>query len=214
MYTHIIWDFNGTIADDVTAGITSVNTMLKKRGLPVLTSHDDYRRKFKFPIIEYYRDLGFDFEKESYESLADEWVGLYKSGIPDMTLFDGVESAVSEIWNKNPDIFQVIISSSEISMMENQLECFGIRKYFNQIYGLDNIFAGGKSHLVKMWNETCPHGDVLFIGDTIHDYEVSLLVENSDCLLFTQGHGNLESLKSCGVPLIDSIYDSVRYILS
>lgn len=31
-YTYILWDFNGTILDDVQTGIDCVNTLLKRPG--------------------------------------------------------------------------------------------------------------------------------------------------------------------------------------
>ena len=76
-YTDIIWDFNGTILDDVDAGIVSVNKLLSDRGLPTIESKEEYRKVFRFPIIEYYRALGFDFEREPYEVLAPLWVSEY-----------------------------------------------------------------------------------------------------------------------------------------
>ena len=50
-YTHVIWDFNGTILDDVQIGIDSVNVLLRKRGLPTVASVDADREVFEFPII-------------------------------------------------------------------------------------------------------------------------------------------------------------------
>ena len=60
-YSHIIWDFNGTILNDVNTGIMSVNALLRDRGLKTLDSVDDYHKVFGFPIIDYYKRLGFDF---------------------------------------------------------------------------------------------------------------------------------------------------------
>ena len=60
-HTHLIWDFNGTILQDMDLGIRCTNTMLTERGLPVIPSVEAYREIFGFPIDEYYRRLGFDF---------------------------------------------------------------------------------------------------------------------------------------------------------
>ena len=76
-YEHIIWDFNGTLLDDVWTGIVSVNKLLEDRGLPKIASVEDYRRVFRFPIIEYYRSLGFDFDKEPYEVIG--WLFILKT---------------------------------------------------------------------------------------------------------------------------------------
>ena len=73
-YTHLMWDFNGTIFDDADAGIDAVNKMLKERGLEPIPSRERYKQIFNFPIEEYYGSLGFDFEREPYEVLAPIWV--------------------------------------------------------------------------------------------------------------------------------------------
>ena len=76
-YTDIVWDFNGTLLDDIRAGIDAVNEMLARRDLATIQSVEQYRELFCFPIIDYYAKLGFDFEKEDYYSvLAPEWVAL------------------------------------------------------------------------------------------------------------------------------------------
>ena len=49
-YTAVIWDFNGTIADDIDLGIGAVNKMLAERGLPILSTREEYRAKLRFPI--------------------------------------------------------------------------------------------------------------------------------------------------------------------
>ncbi|HBL83341.1 MAG: hypothetical protein A2Y17_05365 [Clostridiales bacterium GWF2_38_85] len=58
-YTHIIWDFNGTILNDVDAGIKSINTLLARRQLPLLESVDAYKNIFTFPILDDISDLYF-----------------------------------------------------------------------------------------------------------------------------------------------------------
>ena len=54
-YTHVIWDFNGTIFDDVNIGIEAVNAMLTARKMAPVDSVEKYREIFCFPIKEYYR---------------------------------------------------------------------------------------------------------------------------------------------------------------
>ena len=62
-YTHLMWDFNGTIFDDAQAGIDAVNKMLSERGLPIIESREKYKEIFDFPIEDYYKGLGFDFDR-------------------------------------------------------------------------------------------------------------------------------------------------------
>ena len=92
-YTHLIWDFNGTILDDVDACIRSANRLLSAHALPPLASREKYRQCFGFPIIDYYRRLGFDFDKIPYEVLAPEWVGYYMENVKGAALCQGVTEA-------------------------------------------------------------------------------------------------------------------------
>ena len=38
---NVLWDFNGTILDDVQIGIDAVNVLLRRRNKPVLSSLDE-----------------------------------------------------------------------------------------------------------------------------------------------------------------------------
>ena len=50
--TTIVWDWNGTLLDDVELCMTSINRLLQEHHLPQL-DHEHYQRVFQFPIIEY-----------------------------------------------------------------------------------------------------------------------------------------------------------------
>lgn len=51
-YDYILWDWNGTLVDDLDANIAIINSLLCQRGLPMLTK-EHYRHIFKFPIKIY-----------------------------------------------------------------------------------------------------------------------------------------------------------------
>ena len=53
----VVWDFNGTLIDDLDLVIRSVNVQLGKRELPPLTL-ETYREVFGFPVKDYYRRIG------------------------------------------------------------------------------------------------------------------------------------------------------------
>ena len=49
-YSHVLWDFNGTLLDDVGIGMEAINALLAPRGLPTLKTRAEYHRHFQFPI--------------------------------------------------------------------------------------------------------------------------------------------------------------------
>ena len=209
-YTHLIWDFNGTILDDVEIGIESVNLMLSARGLKTLNSVEEYRHAFGFPIIDYYRSLGFDFEKEDYYTvLAPEWVNNYLERVPRTRAFVGVEDTLKAV--RKLGLVQVLLSASEVEQLTGQLCGLGLDGYFSEIVGLDNIHAGSKKDNALLWKARNPDAVPLLIGDTEHDAEVARAV-GADCVLFAGGHQPRELLESLGLPVVDNIPQLLEFL--
>ena len=205
----VFWDFNGTIVDDVALGIRSVNRMLEKRGLPVIPSVEAYRSVFTFPIIEYYRALGFDFEREPYEVLAVEWVANYTDGLSSLRLNDGFTDAWESLRQRG--VRQCILSSSESGMLHRQLSMLGLEGCFDEILALDNIYAAGKADMARRrLGDACRNA--FLIGDTPHDACTARTI-GASCILYTGGHASRETLAACGYPMIDRLGDAVSLIL-
>ena len=204
-YTDIIWDFNGTILDDVDAGIVSVNKLLSDRGLPTIESKEEYRKVFRFPIIEYYRALGFDFEREPYEALAPLWVSEYLKNCKRAPIRDGFCEAL-ECFSAL-GMRQHVLSATEISMLKNQLSELRIANRFDSVYGLDNIHANSKTELAKRWKEENENAVALFVGDTEHDFATARAI-GCDCALICDGHNSKEKLIACkGAYVFDDLRD-------
>ena len=189
--------------DDIDLGIDSVNHMLQKRGLPTIESVAHYRRIMRFPIIDYYRDLGFDLDNEDYYSvLAPEWVALYMAGEESCGMMAGVVETLQALRERG--IPQIMLSASNRDQLLYQLGRLGIEDYFDEILGLDNIFAKSKTKLAEDFMQRNPEAVPLCIGDTDHDAALAKLI-GADVLLYTGGHQDLERLSACGCPIIDQI---------
>ena len=189
-YDFIVWDFNGTILDDVQIGIESINALLTRRGIKTIDTREEYRNSFSFPIIEWYKKLGFDFETEAYSVVANEWVAEYVKREPNATICDGAVELLE--WFKNTQKSQVIISASEENMLERQLRALGVHHYFDAVVGKNDVYASGKIETAKKWRDSHP-GKILFIGDTDHDLEVAIAI-GADCILAASGHQSYERL--------------------
>ncbi len=208
MYSLIIWDFNGTILDDVGIGIESVNRLLIRRNFKKLENIGEYHKVFGFPIIDYYKRLGFDFEKESYELLAKEWVNEYTSLESTAVLRPFVKELLEMI--SSFGITQVILSASEKNMLTRQVDALGIRNFFDEILGVDDIYAFGKEEMARKWMSKKHIESALVIGDTEHDAEVARKI-GADCILIGGGHQDVKTLQKCGVP-VTSEKDAVKFV--
>ena len=73
----ILWDWNGTLLDDVTLCVDALNRLLARYGYPQRYDHDQYRAIFGFPVQEYYARAGFDFTRHSFDELAQSFMEDY-----------------------------------------------------------------------------------------------------------------------------------------
>ena len=207
---YVIWDFNGTVLDDVQTGIDSINVLLGRRGLPRIASADEYRSRFRFPIIEYYRGLGFDFEKEPFSQVAVEWVEQYDLFVRDAVICDGVREAAARL--ASAGFRQVLLSATEQNMLERQLRELGIDGLFSEAMGMDNIEAHTKLPAALGFMRRTAPDTAIMIGDTTHDAEVASKI-GAVCLLVASGHQNRRTLMSCGVPVFDTISEAADHII-
>ena len=204
-YKHVIWDWNGTIFNDVNLGIDIINQLLIPRGLKTLTV-DVYKKVFTIPVKDYYANLGFDFSKEPFEIVGKYWMDEYERRKFECGLYNGVEKLMNKI--QNLGIGQSILSAYSQHTLEEMVDHFNLRKYFTHIVGLDNIYAASKMHLGKDLMKRLGNGkgETLVIGDTLHDFEVASEI-GADCVLVASGHQDKNRLLDATKNVIDTIED-------
>ena len=208
-YQRILWDFNGTILDDMALCFSAINTMLATRGIPCLPDMEAYRGVFGFPVQTYYARVGLEGEGEGFIRDAHEWIALYHAGEKDLTARQGVEEALAFI--SSYGIPQSILSASETKMLMSQLEGLGLSHYFDKLYGRDDIYAADKSQMARRYRELHPDERVLMIGDTLHDYETAV-AGGFDCVLILGGHQNRKTLEESGVPVLNDFEELIAYL--
>ncbi len=211
-YSHIIWDWNGTLFNDVELCANVMNLLLTQESLPNI-SIQKYKEIFTFPVVEYYKIAGHTFERNSFEVLGKQFMVEYEIRKNNCGLFPGVKELLSELQSRN--IKQHLLSAYEQNSLNRILKYFELDKHFQNVIGLDNIYAGGKAHLAKNLalkiRSNGAAGNILLIGDTIHDYEVAKEI-NSDCILISHGHQDEERLLKLGIP-VASDFEQLKTLL-
>ena len=91
----IIFDWNGTLIDDVWLNLNAINGVLEKRKIKPITG-EYYRENFLFPVSAFYRELGLDIDNE-WEEITREFGELYISNIGKVKLFQDVVPALAEL---------------------------------------------------------------------------------------------------------------------
>jgi phosphoglycolate phosphatase len=206
-YSHLIWDWNGTLLDDVNQCIAAINQMLSKRELKAFADIHEYHKVFGFPIVDYYLQIGFDFEKEPFEDVAVEFIALYLSNV--WKLHENAEQVLRAVHEKG--VKQVILSASEINNLKAQLAEFDIEKYFDEILGISDIYAGSKTEIGLEFISRNKIKSALLIGDTERDLETANKL-GADCVLIANGHQSKEKLLTLGVAVLNDINDVLELL--
>jgi phosphoglycolate phosphatase len=198
---HVIWDWNGTLLDDVPHAVDTINFLLEPRGLPLL-SIERYREVFSFPIRQYYETLGFDLQAESFVGLCDQFIDRFMAKVGECPLAPGSRELLAQI--KASGKKQSVLSATEQGTLHDMMSLFGLSHYFDFVFGIADRLAVGK---VQRGHELMRESDVpatrtLLIGDTDHDLEVGHALGIS-VLLVTHGHQSAARLKRLHHDVID-----------
>ena len=202
-YQHLIWDWNGTLLDDAWLCRDIMNLQLRRRGLVELSA-ERYEEIFDFPVEKYYRAVGFDWNRESFQEAGTEFIVEYEKRKKECSLQPGAGDLLRRIaaggWS------QAVLSAYSHATLEEFLGHFGVRKHFRSVVGNRDHYAAGKVEQgLKMLEElhVKPQATLL-IGDTTHDAEVAKAM-GIDCVLVPAGHNSAERLAACGVAMVENL---------
>lgn len=202
--THVIWDWNGTLLDDTAACYEIAETMRAVRGMPPLGSVDVYRGLFHFPVIEYYYDMGYTFETETYEDITVDFIGRYAKVVDACPLQAGAEAVLADIRARG--IRQMILSATSQPRLDIEVTAHGIAAYFDAILGQPNDAAVSKAERGRAY--LAEHGldpaSMVLVGDTDHDFEVAEAL-GCRCILLDVGHQSRQRLEKLGAAVIHSL---------
>ncbi len=197
-YDRVLWDFNGTLLDDLDHCLATMNTVLAKHGLPLMADANAYREVFCFPVQKYYARIGLPGDGDGFVAAAHEWIEVYRAGETDLRLRPGVEETLRFI--SSCGVPQGVLSATEEKMLAEQVSAAGIGNYFDALFGRGDIYATDKSDIAARYAAEHPQERVLMIGDTIHDYTTAA-AGGFDCVLVEGGHQSRAVLKTCGCPV-------------
>lgn len=196
---HIIWDWNGTLLDDVETAVLAISKVLAGKSMPTL-DRTAYRRIFGFPISSYYERIGLETSGDQMNLISDEFHKNYDQLFDLCKLHDGVLETLQDV--KARGLCQSILSAAQQDWLMPQLTHFGIRSYFDHVFGLTDFLARSKLERGRQLIETSgmDRKATLMIGDTNHDIEVARDL-GIDVVIYADGHQSLEHFSEYDVPV-------------
>ncbi|HEV3157166.1 MAG TPA: HAD hydrolase-like protein, partial [Candidatus Baltobacteraceae bacterium] len=133
MTRHIVWDWNGTLINDVHAVVEATNSSLAPFDHPGL-SIEEYRRRFRRPLRAFNEEiLGIALTDEQWKGVCDRWSVDYRRRVPECNLYAHTIPALEAVRERG-------VTQSVLSMWQHHELCALVAKrelspYFLQVQG-------------------------------------------------------------------------------
>ena len=211
MIKQILWDWNGTLLDDLQYGMDVRNRIFPAFHLPTIDTIEEYHAQFTFPIRLYYERAGVT--DDIFVAVAHAWMDEYVRGFPTVPLHADALETLERF--QQAGLQQVVLSASKRDMLRDQIAHFSIQHYFSDILGLGNIYAGSKEDIGRQYLQNCgiAPDSTLMIGDTLHDADVAKAI-GAQCVLVARGHQSRQTLLTAGVPVVDMLAEAANIALN
>jgi phosphoglycolate phosphatase len=183
---HVIWDFNGTLLDDLSCCLGALSTLLEERALPPITT-ERYREEFGFPVRDFYVGLGFDFEREDFDAVSRTFISRYLDRIGDARAYAGAHDALRYVAER--ELSQSVLSAMESTMLSSLIERYELGEPMQYVRGLSDLRASSKVEIGRslLAEIGAPPETVVVVGDTLHDHETALAL-GCRSVLVSHGH--------------------------
>lgn len=206
---HLVWDWNGTLLNDLEIVVAATNAAFASVGGPVITA-EEHRRDFRRPVSDYYaRVLGRAVTEVEFASLDAVFHRAYRQSLAGVALAADARDAISA-WTGTQSLLSMWFHHELVP----QVQRFGLS--FARVDGLRDPLGGGfkaahlKAHLAELGIDAAT---VCLIGDSVDDADAAEAA-GARCVLYTGGFTHPDNLRARGVPVADSLLDAVTLATS
>jgi phosphoglycolate phosphatase-like HAD superfamily hydrolase len=205
---HIVWDWNGTLLDDLDIVVESLNVGTARFGVPSI-DHEGYRDHFTRPVRGFYDSLfGRPISDMEWDQLNKSFHDEYYARVERATLTLGARDAIDRVvelgWS------QSLLSMSIHDHLLEMVSSHGIADRFVSVDGIRSNTGGLKAdhlatHLDSLRKEPTA---VLLIGDTPDDAMAARGV-GAAIVLYDGGSHHLDVLHALGAPVAYTLGDAL-----
>ena len=165
MIRNFIFDWSGTLADDLRPVWTATNAIFREYGRAEL-SLDDFRTHFRLPFSEFYAELLPEATEEGLEPLYERFfAGLHG----DVTLLPGAFDLLK--WCRLNGRRTFLLSTIKAEHFEQQATRLGVRDAFETAYVAVHDKRERIRHLLA--EHDLDPACTAFVGDMVHDIETA-----------------------------------------
>jgi phosphoglycolate phosphatase-like HAD superfamily hydrolase len=205
--THLVWDWNGTLLDDLSLVVSSTNHAFAEVGGRSLDA-DEHRTRFRRPVAEFYAEiLERAVDEEEFGRLDRIFHDAYRMGLTTMTLAADAMTAIKS-WPGSQSLLSMWFHEELVPAVET----YGLAGVFTRVDGLRTEVGGDlkAGHLARHLAELGVPGDhVVLIGDSLDDAAAADAV-GGGAVLYTGGFTHPARLRASGRPVADTLVEAVE----
>jgi phosphoglycolate phosphatase-like HAD superfamily hydrolase len=205
---HIVWDWNGTLLDDLPLVVTAVNAVMADAGYGPITAAD-YRDNYVRPVHVFYERLfGRPVPDDEWPHLDDVFHHAYAGALGDARLAADAHDALDAV--AGAGVSQSLLSMYRDHELVPLVERFDLTGRFVRVDGLRGAGGGPKAphlegHLQRVEADLAAQlargvaiRDLVVIGDAVDDAVAAAHV------------GARCELEAAGVPIAGSLLEAVE----
>lgn len=187
MFRNLIFDWSGTLVDDLGPVIEATNAVLAKYGIPAL-DREAFRRSFRLPYREFYAER---LPGIPLDELEAHFRPAFDAALTPVTILPHAREKLE--WCSALGIRTFVLTSMDSIAFERQMDDFGLRHHFEATYSgvLDKREV---IHRILETHELDP-AETAFVGDMTHDVETARHGGISSIAVLT-GYNHAEILAS------------------
>ena len=207
---HVIWDWNGTLLDDVEICYQhNRETILSLGGKPV--SKQQFLDEFDLPIREFYEQIGYKLSDQEFEIIANQFQDNYAEQEPEVDLHDFALEILKAL--QKASIGQSILSAHKDRHLKESLNRREIRQHFEYVFGDPGLGGSCKIDNGKeLINLLGVHKEnLVYIGDMTHDRRVAETL-GIQSILIANGLQSKRRLIQTKGPVLDSLLEVLNVV--
>ena len=212
---HIVWDWNGTLLDDLTVVVAAVNDTLATVGRRSITI-EEYGAHYTRPVLLFYeRLLGRPVENSEWLRFDQVFHDSYRRLVESASLASDAREAL--IAAANAGLSQSLLSMYWHDELVPQVERFNLGEFLSRIDGLRGTPGDRKQeymerHLEAVEDDLAEQiepSEVLVIGDALDDADAASAL-GFNCVLYNSGAYPAAQLETAGVPVVGSLMEALK----
>jgi phosphoglycolate phosphatase-like HAD superfamily hydrolase len=205
--THLVWDWNGTLLDDLGLVVTATNTAFASVGGRSVEP-EEHRRAFRRPVADFYAEiLERAVDADEFGRLDRIFHEAYRVGLTTIALAADAKEAMTS-WPGSQSLLSMWFHEELVPAVDT----YGLSGMFTRIDGLRTEVGGDlkAGHLARHLAELGIPGDrAVLIGDSLDDGAAADSV-GAASVLYTGGFTDPARLRASGRPVADTLVAAVR----